>query len=424
MKLKTYHVKTVEAAVRLAKIELGPDAVLVDSKNRDGAEEPGALAVTFAVGEGSATPPAREPAPPRHWKDFVPANAEGSASTAPAEPPRPPDPIAVEPAVEPAVAPAGAPAAPIGSATPDGSGAERELLLAEFGRLRCLVDELLASERSGIDSAFQPVFHHPALARLFVRLSGRGVSPGLAAQLAAELEPEAEAGAGFRRLWSMLRERIASRWTIHAEVPERGGALALVGEAGAGKTTLLAKLAVRYGPGQGRRLSLVSVDPLGVGAMDRLEAYAALLDEPLTAVADAAQLPAAIERLRSAARAPDLILVDTSGYGPAETDRARSLDQALRSCPQLKTHLVLNASVRREQMHRTLALSGPAVDRLAFTRLDQPSSAGALLDMNLRSSLPISFLSAGQRNPEDLVTAEADGLTTRLLGSAGAAAAA
>ena len=44
MKLKTYRVERIETALRLAKVELGADAAIVDSKPEDGK-----LAVTFAV---------------------------------------------------------------------------------------------------------------------------------------------------------------------------------------------------------------------------------------------------------------------------------------------------------------------------------------------------------------------------------------
>src|SRR5262249_52346152 len=70
---------------------------------------------------------------------------------------------------------------------------------------------------------------------------------------------------------------------------------------------------------------------------------------------------------------------------------------------EVDTHLVLPASTKVADLKRIqedYEVFHPA--RIIFTRLDETDTYGALLALSVSSGKPISFLSTGQRIPEDL----------------------
>lgn len=82
MRLKTYRSDSVEAALRLARIELGEDAVFLGSRKPDDDGGPGLYEVSFAIVDASEA----EPAPPATAAAKAAASS-GIAESAPAKPP-------------------------------------------------------------------------------------------------------------------------------------------------------------------------------------------------------------------------------------------------------------------------------------------------------------------------------------------------
>jgi flagellar biosynthesis protein FlhF len=250
---------------------------------------------------------------------------------------------------------------------------------------------------------------HPVLAEVYFYLLGNDVDAPLAAQLVAALRPAAEEGADHERLRELLALRLQALFRTANGLGEPGlepRVAAVVGPAGAGKTTALAKLAIRFAVGERKRVHLLTVDPLRVGAVEQLQAYAALLDMPLTPVSDLALLPRLVSQLSQRAERPDLILIDTPGYGPAESEQAERLADCLLQVRGLDVHLVLSLTAKPRDLRRGFEqyrFFQPA--KLLFARLDETDSYGPILNESVRTRLPLSFLSTGQRVPDDLTPA-------------------
>lgn len=376
MRLKTYNADTVQAALKVARIELGDDAVLIGSNKNTSGGTGAKLRVTFGT-------------------DF--ADDEDPSLALPGTP---------APALEDA-----APTVPAASAV-----AEQQPVLEELRRLRSDLDSIRAVPRSvaPMESAFAPVFENRTVGQLFVRLVTRGVSPALAARLAAELEADAAPDASYHDLLDRLYARVRSLWNIWAE--GQPNVVAAVGPAGAGKTSALAKIAMRHGVAQGKSLGFVCVDPYRVGGVDHLEAYAGLMDAPLRLVDDPNDLPEALEEIRSAAEVPDLLLIDTAGYPLQDSSSQRTLHRALEQCGEMDVHLTVSATSRAEDLRRGYESFGASANSMIFTRLDEASAPGALLDESLRFGLPIAYVTAGQRAAHDLLPADLDELTMLAVG--------
>jgi flagellar biosynthesis protein FlhF len=201
-----------------------------------------------------------------------------------------------------------------------------------------------------------------------------------------------------------------------------GGRVAFVGATGVGKTTTLAKIAVRWVLRHGPRdIALVAADPVRIGAHDQLRSLAQLLGVPVYTPENFDQLPALLSRLGER-----LILIDTPGSSARDAQLAGRLAVLSTSASKLETALVLAASTQAGAIEETVRRFAPANPACCvITKLDEAASLGGVLSALIRARMPVSYMSEGQRVPEDLRPARALELVSaavRLAKARGAAA--
>jgi flagellar biosynthesis protein FlhF len=192
--------------------------------------------------------------------------------------------------------------------------------------------------------------------------------------------------------------------------------VALAGPPGAGKTSALVKLAVQYGLTAHKRVQILTADTYRIAAAEELRSYAAILGIGFQILETAGALEQALDEFRQ----KDLILIDTPGLCRSEMEAADDLATVLAAHrPVIDTHLVLPASMRAADLRRVseqYSIFQPR--KLLFTRLDETETFGPILSRSTRLGIPVSFLSWGQRIPEDLEPASVDRLLDLILASA------
>jgi flagellar biosynthesis protein FlhF len=112
----------------------------------------------------------------------------------------------------------------------------------------------------------------------------------------------------------------------------------------------------------------------------------------------------------------DLILIDTPGLSRNEMED--DLAHAFTKAKTIDIHLVLAASMRSRDLARAAEqylIFKP--DKLLFTKLDETETYGPLVSQSVRLNVPISFLAAGQRIPEDIAPATQDTVLSLLIPS-------
>jgi flagellar biosynthesis protein FlhF len=172
-----------------------------------------------------------------------------------------------------------------------------------------------------------------------------------------------------------------------------------VGPPGSGKTTNLVKLALTYGLAARTPCQILSTDTLRLGGSEQLAAYAGIIGAGFQALHTIAALEQALEECRT----KKLVLIDTPGYALGNIDEAAELALFVSRNPDIDVHLVVPATLRSSALSRIVerfAILRPS--RILFTHLDDVASPGVLLDHTLRVGLPVSYLSHGQQVPEDI----------------------
>lgn len=261
----------------------------------------------------------------------------------------------------------------------------------------------------------------PAHVEVLRELTEIGISAELSDHLLKQLPDKIEVSAARRFAISGLSQYLrvtGDRWL------ENGGRVAFIGATGVGKTTTLAKLAVRWVLRHGPRdLALVGSDTVRIGAQDQIQSLGQLLGVPVYTPDTFESLPTLLSRLGDRHR---FILIDTPGSSLRDAQLSSRLGVLSNCASQMETALVLGASTQAGSLEETVKRFAPANPAsCVLTKLDEAASLGGALSALIRARLPVSYVSEGQRVPEDLRPARSLELVSaavRLAKASGAAA--
>lgn len=268
----------------------------------------------------------------------------------------------------------------------------REELASLRGLLTHQLSSLMSDQRSRTD---------PVGAMLKRKLLEAEFSPDVAERLASLSQHYQSAELG-RALPQSLANLLDNQGD---DLMRQGGIVALVGPTGVGKTTTLAKLAARFiahhGPDS---VLLVTMDHYRIGAFEQLATYGKIMGCPVKQAHDLNELEQILYQFRSR----KLVLIDTAGMGQRDMRLYQQLDNlAANTRLPIRSYLVLSATGQRRVLEEAVShfqridLAGAVL-----TKLDESVSLGAALSVLIQSGLSLSYITDGQRVPEDMQVAD------------------
>lgn len=236
------------------------------------------------------------------------------------------------------------------------------------------------------------------------KLLAKGIRESLVDLILSKLGEEATEE-GVKNLMSRL---------IRVEDPTGERIRIFLGTTGVGKTTTIAKMAARAVLSEGKRVALVTLDSYRIGAIDQSRIYAKILNIPFFSVTTPSELRTALNQLD----ASDLVLVDTVGRSPFCADYVRHLIGFFEGVSACR-FLIMPVATRDQEMDTiTKAFSPIKIDRMIFTKADEAHTSGSIVTHNMIYRTPVSYITTGQRVPEDMETASIDKIIARTLGDA------
>ena len=199
---------------------------------------------------------------------------------------------------------------------------------------------------------------------------------------------------GFLR-WKLMEQ-------IEVTVPSGKGTKiwSFIGPTGVGKTTTLAKLAAHFSLTVTQKITLVTIDTYRIGAMEQLKTYAQILRLPLEIALHREDLKEIIERNRH----QDLLLIDTAGRSPNPQGQMEELRDFLTVHPRIENHLLFSATTKERTSERSVSASAAffPIRSYIFTKIDETEEYTPLFNQLIRFETPLSYLTNGQRVPEDI----------------------
>ena len=251
----------------------------------------------------------------------------------------------------------------------------------------------------------------PTRAMLMKDLVRIGFESDIAQQLLVDIGPSLDMRHAKQILASTMLQRLS---TTHNDILEHGGVVALLGPTGVGKTTTVAKLAARFAMKFGSdQVAMITTDSYRIGAFEQLNTYGKILGAPVRVAKDAQQLADAIYQSRH----KKLVLIDTAGMGQRDVRLNEQLSTLMSSSHvNIRSYLVLPATAQRMVLQeaiiqfRKMPLAGCII-----TKMDEAISASEILSVAIGHSLPIGYLTNGQRVPEDIGVADLNNLINSVI---------
>jgi len=412
MRVKTFEAASMQEALSIIKQEMGEEAFILSTRTKQGRGPLGMgggealIEVTAAVDDPAPQAPLpvnggtyglRAPLAPRNPEPPTPTRpaAKASPGPRPAQAP-PPPPVDLQPLRRELLEIKGAVEALKDQET------KNLTILRELDQMKALLSRI---QRQGMPAA--QIQLPPSLLELYGGLLTNDVDPMIALRLceytqrALTEEGNAET-VDPERARLFMRRVIANFIPVASPIQLEPGKLrvaALVGPTGVGKTTTIAKLAAYAKLELKQKVALLTLDTFRLAAVDQLQQYAQILQVPL-------HVALTVEDLRSALRFYQdrtLVLIDTPGHNPKDTEVLDQLRRFLEELPDVETHLVLSATTKPKDLADIAARFEPLKPgRLIFTKLDETSTYGPILSTLVRVKRPLSYLGTGQEVPQDL----------------------
>lgn len=189
-----------------------------------------------------------------------------------------------------------------------------------------------------------------------------------------------------------------------------------IGPTGVGKTTTIAKVASKFKVDEGKSVAFLTADTYRIAAAEQLRTYANILDNPFSIVYTPEEVNDAIAKVSDC----DLVLIDTAGFSHKNSEQGDDIKRLIDSVDkkyEKEVFLVVSATTKyKDLLSIADVYRGIADYRLIFTKLDETSAYGNLLNLRLYSGAELSYTTNGQNVPNDIELFNTQKIVKQLLG--------
>lgn len=188
-----------------------------------------------------------------------------------------------------------------------------------------------------------------------------------------------------------------------------------IGPTGVGKTTTIAKIASHLKLKENANVALITSDTYRIAAVEQLRTYASILGIPLSVVYTKEELEQEKEKYKDY----DVVLIDTAGRSHRNEEQRHDLLDLIETIDedQREVFLVLSATTKYKDLIRITETYRDIEDfGIIFTKLDETTCIGNILNIKMMTGAPISYTTWGQNVPDDFGCMDAQSIAKKLLG--------
>ncbi|MFC5712129.1 flagellar biosynthesis protein FlhF [Thalassorhabdus alkalitolerans] len=251
---------------------------------------------------------------------------------------------------------------------------------------------------------------HPALRLIQTQLTEQEVEAGLQKEILASLVKRVKESGDTEKIeeekvkdWAKASLEKSLSTLSSGKEPSGREVITFVGPTGVGKTTTIAKIAARQHIYEKKKVALLTADTYRIGAVEQLKTYASILQIPIEVVYSKEDYHKALESFEQY----DTVLVDTAGRNYYNKLNIEELKTIISLNEETKTCLVLSLTSKYTDMKNIFQqFSSLSIDQFIFTKTDETSICGPMINLMKTTGIGASFLTKGQNVPEDLDVAD------------------
>ncbi|MDL2220615.1 flagellar biosynthesis protein FlhF [Eubacteriales bacterium OttesenSCG-928-N14] len=213
-------------------------------------------------------------------------------------------------------------------------------------------------------------------------------------------------------LTDLLTEKMGMAMPLKLKKFQRN-VIMLIGPTGMGKTTTLVKLAGQYMVNEGLKVGIINTDTYRISAQDQLKTYAEIMGIPVHTVYSPGELATAMEAMADR----DIVLIDTAGKASGNLEYRQELTQLLEAGEidevLLTLSLVTGCTAAKEIIDNYAYIPDY---KIVVTKLDEMSAWGNILNIASYSKRPLCYITTGQSVPDDIEAVDVKHIVEHIMG--------
>lgn len=253
---------------------------------------------------------------------------------------------------------------------------------------------------------------------IYNKLINNDVETELADQIINDIIDEVGKSPGVNEavsaLYSVISKITGSPQALQLKNKGKPTVAIFVGPTGVGKTTTLAKIAAQYMLNDKKSIAFITADTYRIAAVEQLKTYAEILGIPVSVIYSPNEMENAIKEYSE----KDLVLIDTAGRSHRNKQQMKELETMIEVSKADEIYLVISAATSRKNCVDILNNYSFLNDyKIIFTKFDEASSAGIILNARKMSGKRLSYITTGQNVPDDIELMNTEKIAKFILGS-------
>lgn len=240
----------------------------------------------------------------------------------------------------------------------------------------------------------------PSVENILMRLVEKDVEEEYAHDICSRISElmEKKNVSHIEALDHLLREIIGDVAQIEPNKFERKIVM-IVGPTGVGKTTTLVKLASYFVVKQELKVGIINTDVYRVAAQEQLKTYAKILNVPMATVYKPSEIKTALKEFEEM----DLVFVDTAGKVSDDKEYQEDVKAFIEEGSVDEIYLALSGSSSSKILKDTINnYAFLKKHNIIVTKMDEGISNGVLINIKMMSGRPLSYVTVGQSVPDDI----------------------
>ncbi|MHA6251278.1 flagellar biosynthesis protein FlhF [Oceanobacillus sp. CAU 1775] len=286
---------------------------------------------------------------------------------------------------------------------------EQDTILAEIKHLKKIVELQSLKDESSLAPDFQLIYNHlinqevdETLAKTIIEEVNEAIGDTEESVERKDIEK------AFKHVLTEKLKKYPAK-AIHSEHK----VVQFVGPTGVGKTTTIAKIAAKLMLDQGKKVAFITSDTYRIGAVEQLKTYARILNVPLEVAYNLEDYQNAVEKFNDV----DIILVDTAGRNFRDKKYVQELQKLSIDQEKLATYLVLSLTAKPKDLSEIYdQFHLIPLESVIFTKIDETKQYGSMLNIVLNKEIGISYVTNGQDVPDNILQLTEEDITKLVVG--------